>query len=93
VPLSTKTFFSSNYTTNLGLRPFLNIQYTDSYPVTIFRRRFETINDSFITSTMPQASSPMDVSEIFDYTIFIQNKAQTLIYLTLQISSKLYSCG
>lgn len=86
IQLSTKTFFSSNYTTNLALRPFLSIQYIDSYPVTIFRRRFETVNGNFTTSSTPQASIPLDVSEIFDYTIFIQNTGATLIDLTLEIS-------
>lgn len=86
IQLSTKTFFSSNYTTNLGLRPFLSIQYIDSYPVTIFRRRFENVNGNFSTSSVPQASLPIDVSEIFDYTIFIQNTGVNLIDLTLEIS-------
>ncbi|AWI03306.1 DNRLRE domain-containing protein [Clostridium drakei] len=86
IPLSTKTFFSSNYTSNLSQRPFLNIQYIDSYPVTVFRRRFETTSNNLATSTTPQASSPIDVSQIFDYTIFIQNTGTNLINLTLQIS-------
>jgi hypothetical protein len=86
VELSTKTFFSSNYTTNLGLRPFLNVQYIDSYPVTIFRRRFETSSGNFTTSPTPQASSSIDVSQIFDYTIFIQNTGINSINLTLEIS-------
>lgn len=86
IPLSTKTFFSSNYTGSLGPRPFLNIQYIDSYPVTIFRRRFETVTGNFPTSSILQTSSSIDVSQIFDYTIFIQNTGANLIDLTLQIS-------
>lgn len=86
ITLSTKTFFSSHYTTNLSQRPFLNIQYTDSYPITVLRRRFETISNNFTTSTIPQSSSPIDVSQISNYTIFIQNTGTNLINFTLQIS-------
>lgn len=86
IELSTKTFFSSNYSTNLVLKPFLSIQYIDSYPVTLFRRRFETVNGNFTTSSTPQASLPIDVSEVLNYTIFIQNTGAALIDLTLEIS-------
>ncbi len=86
IELSVKTFVSSNDSAHLGLKPFLSIQYNDPAPITVFKRRFETITGTFSTSTVLQTSSAIDVSQIFDYTIFIQNTGVNLINLTLQIS-------
>lgn len=86
VELSPKTFVSSNDTTHTDLRPFLNIQYNDPAPITVFKRRFETTSTITPTSTTLQTSPAIDVSQIFDYTIFIQNAGSNSINLTLQIS-------
>lgn len=86
VELSPKTFVSSNDTNHSDLRPFLNIQYNDPAPITVFKRRFETTSAIIPTSTTLQTSLAIDVSQIFDYTIFIQNTGLNSINLTLQIS-------
>lgn len=86
VELSPKTFVSSNDSSHADLRPFLNIQYNDPTPITVFKRRFETTAGITPTSTVSQTSPAIDISQIFDYTIFIQNTGSNLISLTLQIS-------
>lgn len=86
VELSPKTFVSSNDTSHSDLRPFLNIQYNDPAPVTVFKRRFETTSTIISTSTTLQTSPAIDVSQIFDYTVFIQNTGSNPVNLTLQIS-------
>ncbi|KAJ51365.1 hypothetical protein BD780_000664 [Clostridium tetanomorphum] len=86
VEYGVKTFFSSNETTSLGLRPFIKVVYNDPSSVFIYERRFENMTDTVITSPSEQATAAINISNISEYTIFIRNIGDNPIKVSLDVS-------